>query len=102
NLLLGVQIRLGSLRPKREQTRRRNLGARIGCAPMASERANDAQTAGPIAWLMVDRLPRPLPGQRRRAVSGFFLLPKSPKLCQAGGGVAQFEPQATTQSDVIP
>src|SRR5690349_7714407 len=101
NLLLCVQIRMGSPRSKREQTGRRNLGARIGCAPMASEHANETQTAGPIAWLMVNRLHRPLQGQRRRDVVRFFLLQKSRELCQAGSHVAQFEPQAATQSDVI-
>src|SRR3984893_6374913 len=101
NLLLGVQIRTGSPRSKREQTGRRNLGSRIGCAPMASEHANETQSPGPIAWLMVKRLHRPLQGQCRRDVGRFFLLQKSRELCQAGSCVAQFEPQAATQSDVI-
>src|SRR5260370_33074168 len=92
---------MGSPRSKREQPRRRNLGARIGCAPMASEHANETQSPGPIAWLMVNRLHRPLQGQCRRDVGRFLLLQKSRELCQAGSRAAQFETQAATQSDVI-
>jgi len=68
---------------------------------MASEHANETQSLGPIAWLMVNRLHRPLQGQRRRDVGRFFLLQKSGELCQAGSRGSQFEPQAATQSDVI-
>src|SRR5215475_10590168 len=68
---------------------------------MASEHANEAQSPGPIARLMVNRLHRPLQGQCRRDVGRFFVLQKRSELCQAGSHVAQFEPQTATQSDVI-
>src|ERR1700737_3080417 len=59
---------------------------------MASEHANETQSPGPIAWLMVNRLHRPLQGQCRRDGGRFFLLKKNPDPWQAGSCVAQFEP----------
>src|SRR5580693_4944768 len=68
---------------------------------MASEYANETQTLGPSARLMVYVLHRPFQRQRGRDVGRRFLLQKRGELYQGGACGAQFEPQAATQSEVI-
>src|SRR5215472_11095784 len=91
NFLICVQIRMGASRSKRKQSTRWNLGAWIGRAPVAREHANETESYGPIAWLMVLGLHRPLQRQCRRDMRFGFLLQERHEIGQPGGHIAQLE-----------
>ena len=101
NFLLRIQIWSRSLRPKRQQSHRWNLGLWITRHVVARKATDIAQTLCPCRRLGQVALLYPFQSDSSRDVSGASGLQKRGKLRQANTRIPELEPQAAPQGQVV-
>src|SRR5678816_2730219 len=86
----------------RQQPRRRDLRPGIGGTAVLRKQADHAEPMCPVTRLGVNRLRRPPKSKLGRDVCGTLPIEKLHKICQRVAVLLQREPEAATETEIIP